>query len=246
MVPSTPQDSVEQLLLAACPVRSGPAPILLIRHSSRESLREASMAAAFEAPLTDAGREQARLFAARLPREGAVRLHHSPVPRCEETARLIEQQIRHAGGRAVLVGPREDLGAPFLLDPQRAIDQFAELGMGGFVEAWVADRVSDAIVMPYRQAAAALLRALLDERDTDPTEALQLHVGHDLTVVTLLGLAYAVDRADFAWPGFLDGCVIGGRREQLVCHYHGEARPLLDPTDGPPHRTKDDHSTDRS
>lgn len=210
-----------QILAVLRRAAAGPGPIALVRHSRRESLREASVAAALEAQLTAEGRDLCGVFGEQLPRGRPVRLFHSPVSRCEDTAQLIGEAVRAAGGEAQMVGPLPQLGAPYLLKPTRAIDQFAEVGMAGFVRAWVAGEVPPEIVTPHRQAALELLATVLAQR----SEALDLHVTHDLTVVVLLGLVLPVGEPGFPWPGFLDGCVLTGE-DPLLCHYHGETRPL--------------------
>lgn len=217
---------VEELLAALTEEDDGrdPGPVLLLRHSERESLREASVAAALEAPLTPAGRDLAFRFGAALPTARPVRLFHSPVPRCEDTASSIAEAARRAGGQAEVVGARDGLGAPFLLDPERAIERFAALGMAGFVRAWLVGKVPPEIAAPHAGAAGDLLGLLLRERDAAPG-ALQIHVAHDLTVITLLGLRFPVHRSGFPWPGYLDGCLLGGA-DPLRCRYHGETLTL--------------------
>lgn len=216
-------DSQRQLIqgLAA---ESGP--VLLLRHSSRESLREASVEAAFDAQLTDEGRVLAARFGAELPSGPSARLFHSRVPRCQETAEILARELGRRGGEPVLVGVREELGAPWLRDPRRAIRRFAELGMAGFVRAWIAGEVSPEIAAPHAQAAGALLRMLLEERAAAPG-TLQIHVAHDLTVVTLLGLAFPVGQPGFRWPGYLEGCLLRG--DPAACLYRGERRVLTAP-----------------
>jgi broad specificity phosphatase PhoE len=214
-------DAHEQILAVLRGAGLGPGPVALLRHSRRESLREASVTAALEAQLTAEGRDLCRSFGARLPRGRPVRLFHSPVSRCADTALLIGEAVRAAGGEADVVGPLSQLGAPYLLKPTRAIDRFAEVGMAGFVRAWVAGEVAPEIVTPHRLAATELLEAVLAQR----SEALDLHVTHDLTVVALLGLVLSVGEPGFPWPGFLDGCVLTAE-EPVLCHYHGETHPL--------------------
>lgn len=213
-------------LLAALGEDDGldPGPVLLLRHSERESLREASVAAALDAPLTPGGRALASRLGAALPTRRPVRLFHSPVSRCADTARIVAEAARRAGGRAEVLGPRDGLGAPFLLDPERAIERFAALGMAGFVRAWLAGEVPPDIAAPHAGAAGLLLGLLLRERATAPG-ALQIHVAHDLTVITLLGLGFPVHRPGFPWPGYLDGCLLSGTNP-LRCRYHGETLTL--------------------
>jgi len=93
------------------------------------------------------------------------------------------------------------------------------------VQSWLAGDLDRDIVQPHRQAAMTLLAALLDQRRVDPGAALWIDVGHDLTLVTLLGLCFPVARYDFPWPGFLDGCMLWGS-DPVLCQYHGETRPM--------------------
>lgn len=223
--PNSETGDPAQLLAVARTASLAAPPILLLRHAARDSLIEASVSAAVKAALTNEGRDEAVALGARIPRVRAVRLYHSPVERCAETADLLAEGIRDTGGQAQVVGQRDYLGAPFLRDPKLAISRFADLGMSGFVRAWVNEEVPEPIAAPYRKAAGALLAALIAERDATE-EALHLHVGHDLTVITLVGLSFDISDRGFPWPGYLDGCALIVDGGQLLCHYMGVARPI--------------------
>lgn len=221
--------NVDQLIaLLRAAEQDATAPILLLRHAARESMREASIDAALGTPLTDEGRRQARALGARLRGGRPLRLRHSPVARCAETAALIAEA---AGPAAVVLGSDDRLGAPYLRDPQGAIARFADLGMAGFVAAWVAGRVPPELVEPHDSAARVLLTALLAARAAAP-DVLHVHVTHDLTVIALLGLAFPVGEPGFPWPRYLEGCALSGAAP-LILRYQDRARSLDPPAEAP-------------
>ncbi len=220
--------AADQLIVAIQSSAEDPAPIVLLRHSIREPIRQPTMTAALEAPLTDAGRDLARALGPRLASGRPARVYHSPAPRCEETARLLAQGLEAAGDEISWVGGDDLIAAPYLNDPQQAVDRFASLGMAGFVRAWVGGELPPQIIDPMPQAAVALLAGLTARRAENP-EALHLHVTHDLTIVTLLGLVVSVEEPGFEWPGYLEGCVLRmALRPELT--YRGRTLPLALPS----------------
>ncbi|MFX1312627.1 MAG: histidine phosphatase family protein, partial [Promethearchaeota archaeon] len=63
--------------------------ILILRHSQRYEPKLADLNWYME--LTSQGRKMARLFGMKLPKRRTIRLFHSPVKRCKETAQEIHE-----------------------------------------------------------------------------------------------------------------------------------------------------------
>jgi len=204
--------------------------LLVMRHSVREAIRTADVAAALAAPLTDEGRALARRLGGLLPAATRVRLFWSPVPRCQETAEMIAVGARGTGGTAgpvELVGPRDYLGALYVLDPDALTRRFANLGQDRFLAAWLDAELPESELLPAPEAGRRLLRALLAER-ADEARALDIHVTHDLTLLTLLTQVRDVRAEGFPWPGYLEGALLQIDNEELRWDYGGwQARTSL-------------------
>jgi broad specificity phosphatase PhoE len=196
--------------------------ILALRHSIRDPIRSADLAEAMAAPLTEAGRELAATLAEELPVRLPIRLRHSPVPRCEETAQILAARLAARGAEARLLGPLVSLGAVYVRDPDRVVERFAALGQRGFVRDWSSGGFPASVVEPPRVAGERLLHELLALHRAEPP-GLDLHVTHDLTLVALLSLVEAVGERDFPWPDYLDGILLLREGDGGVRWHHGDA-----------------------
>ena len=76
--------------------------ILMLRHSQRYEPKLTDVNQIME--LTSQGRSIARLFGTKLPKNRKIRLFHSPVNRCKETAEQIHAGFREIGGEGIFKG----------------------------------------------------------------------------------------------------------------------------------------------
>jgi broad specificity phosphatase PhoE len=198
-------------------LEAGCAPIVLLRHSIREPILSADLSDAMAAPLTAEGRALAAVLATALPAERPVAIRHSPVPRCEETARILADGLVARGAALRPLASLERLGASYVRDPDGVVARFATLGQRGFVQAWSAGQIARTIIDPPQLAGEELLAELLAlHADGEP---LDLHVSHDLTLVALLSLVAAVDHPGFPWPRYLDAVLLCPREGRLRVRY---------------------------
>jgi broad specificity phosphatase PhoE len=173
---------------------------LFVRHSARGAFTD--IAHALDVPLSDEGRREAVRFGRSLPLSRRVRLGHSPVERCEETARLIAEGVTLAGGTAEVEGMDFDLGGPYLVDP-RAMVRLA--GEGDFPRAWLDGRIPEDVVQPAPVAAqgqaAVSIRAIGRGEPGD----LWILVSHDWNILVVREVLFGLRHEDVGWVDFLDG-----------------------------------------
>lgn len=183
---------------------------LVVRHAARHPIAELKRHA--EVLLTPEGHDNARTAGHTLvhvaPR---VRVHHSPVERCAQTARGLVEGARAAGCDAALVGPVAELAYPFVRDPLRAWPLVEELG-AGFIRHWFDGLVATDIFDPPAHAARDQLEAIVRVLGSAPDAhgdrpALNVFVSHDWNVALLREDVLGV-RPEEGWPGFLDGIAL--------------------------------------
>lgn len=184
-----------------------------MRHAEREpvhDLRRHELAL-----LTPRGHEQAReagaLLAAAAP---YVRVHHSPVERCGETARGLVEGIKKAGSRAELVCEVPALASPFVLDRSRVDELFIQqTSFHGFLRDWFDGKFPSDVLMPRGPAALSQVAAVLEH--LTHKDALHVFVSHDWNIL-LVREELVGHRIEDGWPQYLDGFALAIEGDELV------------------------------
>jgi len=175
-----------------------------LRHAERYPIADPTRPT--EAELTPAGMAAAQRFGARLTSRARVRLFHSPVKRCRQTAEGIARGATAAGVAVEWGGPQDVLGVDYIGDLAEA-GRLTVLHGNHFIRLWFTGRIPETVVRPAVEIATAKL-AYLDERLQDPAPAggrLDLHVSHDWNVIILRELMLGVRHEETGWLEFLDG-----------------------------------------
>lgn len=185
--------------------------VAILRHSARVDITGYTVEAAVAAPLTDEGRALALGFGRRLPPDRPLRLFHSEVERCIDTAERIAEGFREAGGQAEVVGSRRTLAASFIRDPYAVAVEFGRRGPRGFVQAWLSGQLGDQVLDPPDRACRDQLDALVGEPPPEvggELPSLDLHISHDVNIVALLHLVADLADPSLPWPGYLGGVIL--------------------------------------
>lgn len=197
--------------------------VVLMRHGAREFDPELHD---LENPLTDDGRTRALQVGARLPADLTCRGYASPPHRCMETAELILEGHRRAGGAVTRHRPLEALGVFYALDQMqmwRAMN--AAGGLVPFVTAWIRGDVPSGTMIPAHLAARLVLEVLADKLRRPVAQAqLDVCVSHDMTLY-LLRQVLLDEPATGPAVAFLDALVLYHKGDGLwMRSHHGEAR----------------------
>ena len=155
--------------------------VLLMRHSAREYDPEKHD---LDNPLTNEGREYARILGADLPNGLTARGYASPSNRCMETADLVLEGYKNSGGTITRNRPVEGLGIFYVLDQMKMWRFMTDLGgLAPFVDAWFRGEVTEGVMIKSDQAANIIL-GILSERLDEQTFPRQLDVcvSHDITL----------------------------------------------------------------
>jgi broad specificity phosphatase PhoE len=213
-------DLVERL--GARGVRHG---VVLMRHSAREFAPDRHD---LENPLTEQGRELALDLGARLPKQLLLRAYASPPERCMETAALVLEGHRRAGGQTTRHRPLEALGVFYALDQMKMWKGMnAAGGLVPYLGAWIRGEVAADAMMPADVAARMVLRVLAAKlRQPVADEQIDLCVSHDMTLYLMREVLLGEPAAGPA-VGFLDALVVYEDGEGLwMTSHHGEPKRL--------------------
>jgi len=197
---------------------SGPVS-LIIRHAERHPI--SSMKNPFEAMLTEKGASDAFTMGKQMSELGDVRLYHSPVARCRDTAINIGKGISEKTGVQVPAEMIYDLGGPYMRGDwdyvSRLIDQ---IGQDSFIRQWFDGILPEHVLMPLEEAALNQMAILAGQlANTGPSA---INVTHDWNILILREWAFNLRHEDLGWPDFLDGVLAQRVNSSIHLCYHGK------------------------
>lgn len=197
---------------------SGPVS-LIIRHAERHPI--SSMKNPFEAMLTEKGASDAFTMGKQMSELGDVRLYHSPVARCRDTAINIGKGISEKTGVQVPAEMIYDLGGPYMRGDwdyvSRLIDQ---IGQDSFIRQWFDGMLPERVLMPLKEAALNQMAILAGQlANTGPSA---INVTHDWNILILREWAFNLRHEDLGWPDFLDGVLAQRVNSSIHLCYHGK------------------------
>ncbi|MCF7686991.1 MAG: histidine phosphatase family protein [Cephaloticoccus sp.] len=193
-----------ELLETIAGLSAAPAVAAVMRHAARHPIANPSEPTLAE--LTPEGAKAAVEFGSRLTGFDRVRLFHSPVKRCGQTAAGIAQGATAAGLAVELVGAREEIGVDYILDLVESGRLSVRHG-DAFVRLWVEEKIPATVVRSPR-AIAARQTDFVAARLREPTgggRRLDLHVSHDWNIILLREMLLEVRYEEAGWLTFLDG-----------------------------------------
>lgn len=196
---------------------------LIIRHGEREHIVET--ARALEALLTEKGKKEAVALGNKLSPFGNIIIHHSPVPRCRETAEKIAEGIIESGGSVQIAGHLAELGGPYIAGSW--MDIVAEIdkrGFNGFVRAWFDGALPESLITPLDVSVklqASILRAQLERGD-----ASYVNVSHDWNVMCLREYYFGIRHEEAGTPPYLDGLAALRDGKGFWLFYEGRERKI--------------------
>jgi len=196
---------------------------VMLRHAARFPIVD--MTRPELAELTPEGSATAEAMGEQLRGHDGVRLFHSPVKRCQQTAECLARGARRAGVSVELAGAEEALGVEYILDMKAAAQLSVEHG-DHFVRRWMDGQVPENVIWRTERIAAAkvdyVARKLAEP--CRPGRWLDLHVSHDWNVMVLRERLLGVRHEEAGWLTFPDGVgfMLDGR--QLLADYHGQRR----------------------
>lgn len=214
-----------ELLDTLATLPSAPAVAAVMRHAARHPIANPAEPALAE--ITADGAKAATEFGARITGFDRLRLFHSPVKRCGQTAACIAAGAARAGLAADLVGAREEIGIDYIFDQPEA-GRLTILHGDHFVRLWIDGKIPTSVV----RSARTLVRRHADfvtARLSDPAgggRRLDLHVSHDWNIILLREVLLAVRHEEAGWLTFLDGVAFAAEAGGIRAVYRRKSAAL--------------------
>ncbi len=200
---------------------------IVLRHPQREEIKKDGDYE--ELPLTPEGKEAARSFGQKIPRGATVRLFHSPVARCEETARLINDAAASRGGKPLLMGARDFLGPRSIIrDREKLIALIAHTRVSEIARSWFNGSLQDGVLQNAPKVVSGLMNGLaasLRSRETAPPN-IDIYIAHDWTILALREVLMGIRHEDSGWPGYLDGVLLERDGENFRLRWRDSQRSI--------------------
>ncbi len=199
---------------------------VLLRHPPRGEPKDREEGYA-SIPLTPEGEKMAFELGRELSKDALVRVFHSPIPRCKETARCMIEGIASRGGSAVLMGERDFLGPQFITGPKDMGAMIGKIGESGFAREWL-NRKLDKRIMddPYNVASNVINGLVTSLQEKNDLCRIDIHVTHDWNILPVRDLLLNVRHEAMGWPDYLDGVVFTRNDSRVTLRWRGVAKPL--------------------
>ncbi|MBI5381513.1 MAG: histidine phosphatase family protein [Opitutae bacterium] len=176
---------------------------VMLRHAARFPITDPRTATTIE--LTPQGFRDAEAFGGKLTGFSRLRLHHSPVKRCQQTAEAIARGASANGLAVEWRGAQDLLGVSFIIDEEETA-RLTVLHGEAFLRLWLAQQVDPRVIRPAAALAADYIAYFADGlRTSDGGRRLDLHVSHDWNTMVLREIALGVRHEEAGWLEFLDG-----------------------------------------
>ena len=198
---------------------------MFVRHAEREPVLD--LRTHERARLTPQGHADAKESGALLAKLSSyVRVHHSPVERCGETARGLVEGAAAAGARAEVIRELQALGSPFIVNPERVSELIGpgeakgRINFKQFMRDWFDGRHPPEILMARGPAAVTQLGCVVEHLGTAQEDGVHVFVSHDWNIMLVREEVLGIKLED-KWPHYLDGFVVALDGDELVIDSEG-------------------------
>ena len=148
-----------------------------------------------------------------------LRSWSSPIGRCVDTCKRVSEGFGTSNG----VESTHFLGMqpPFMVQPAKAYELMVDLGLDGFVEAYINDRIDPSIALPCPEGTRMLFSYAI-ERIGGMKGGIGLFVTHDMILTPALAYYYGYDFKGKGLVQFLDGFVLYETEEGFTARFCGQ------------------------
>ena len=159
--------------------------ILILRHSHRNEPNGSEKL--YKLRLTPLGHEIAKKFGEELPLNRPIRVFHSIVWRCQETAEDILEGFQNKSGTGEIEGSLKvlyDIGAsPNFFDS--LFKEEEPFDPTRFLHLWAVGYFSPDEITPFQEYIKNTAKVLWNKLGNAPKDAIDIHISHDLFIIAL-------------------------------------------------------------
>ncbi|MFX0137223.1 MAG: hypothetical protein ACFFDN_26530 [Candidatus Hodarchaeota archaeon] len=196
--------------------------ILMLRHSHRNEPE--FLDKVHKLRLTPEGHAIAKKFGESLPKNRSIRIFHSIIWRCEETAENIHNGFKSIGGKSELKGefsPLYDIG----IDNRSFLEQFKNYHFKEILFRWAAGFYLPEEWTPFIQYSQNTAHLIWNQLKDAPERGLDIYVTHDWHLMSLRFGWFGVP-PDERWVEFLGGFAFTFEEERILLLDYGQLKSL--------------------
>jgi broad specificity phosphatase PhoE len=196
--------------------------ILILRHSHRNEPK--IMEKVHKLRLTPQGHAIAKKFGENLPKIRPIRLFHSIIWRCEETAENIHTGFRRIGGKSEIKGelaPLYEIG----IDNRSFLDQLKYRHFSEVLLRWAAGFYPPEDWTPFIQYSQNAAQLIWNQLDSAPENGIDIHVTHDWHLMTLRFGWFGLP-PDKRWVHFNGGFSFTVEDDHMLLLDYGESKKI--------------------
>ena len=184
--------------------------IIILRHSHR--IDTADMQLMVNLGLTDMGKEITRIFGSKLPKSKYVKLYHSTVSRCKETADSILDGFKNIGGLGEVIGPIEPLYS-IGNEPDFVLKMAYKYPGAKFINRWAIGLFPNKYIKNFTTYSIEAATRIWNQ--SNESKFINIHITHDLILMALkygwFGIA-----PDKDWVNLLGGFIMAILKDKII------------------------------
>ncbi|MCP4753334.1 MAG: histidine phosphatase family protein [Proteobacteria bacterium] len=192
---------------------------VIMRHSARHYDSENPFNEPFLG-LTEEGKKLSYKVGEKLPTGPCLRLFSSPVGRCIETAYQIEKGNMSVNGKTRDAILDMKLTAFYVKNIIETFTAISEKGTLAFFREWFDGRVSSDILDPPEEAAATLVRFLVERLDETADSHLDICVSHDWNMYLIKEFFLGLKHEEVGDVEYLEGVIVFRQDNSLYITNH--------------------------
>ena len=196
--------------------------ILILRHSHRNEPK--ILEEAYKLRLTPQGHAVAKKFGENLLKSRSIRISHSIIWRCEETASNIHEGFKNIGGKSDLKGTLKilsDIG----INGEYFMDQYKTIPFLDIFYRWVVGFYDPKGWTPFIEYCQKSAQLIMNQVDNSPEDGLNIFVTHDLNLMALRFGWFGLPPE--RWVKFLGGFAFAFDKDRiLLLDYYGEVKKV--------------------
>lgn len=199
--------------------------ILVLRHSHRNEPKR--LEEVNKLRLTPQGHAIAQKFGESLPKTRSIRLFHSIIWRCEETAENIHNGFKKIGGKSEFIGefaPLYELG----IKNRKFLEKLRNLHFRDVLYRWAVGFYRSEDWNPFTSYCQNTAQLIFNHAKESPENGIEIHVSHDWHVMSLRFGWFGLP-PDSKWIKFLGGFAFTFEDDHLLLLDRGKIKSFQAP-----------------